>query len=109
MRSGNKHAIIDWANARRGDPIADHVRTDMMIRIGDIPPGAPLVIRIGARFARSTMRIAYHRAYRRRRAVDKVLADRWLVPVMANRVYEGIEPERAKLLGLLEAARTKAS
>ncbi len=38
----------------------------------------------------------------RRRVIDSALVSRWEAPVMANRLVEGIEPERRKLLRLLE-------
>jgi aminoglycoside phosphotransferase (APT) family kinase protein len=33
--------VIDWANATRGDPMADFARTRLMLRLGDVPPGVP--------------------------------------------------------------------
>ena len=104
IRNGDQLVVIDWTNVRRGDPTADFARTDMMIRIGDVPPGAPIAVRIGAVFARGLMRRAYLRAYGRLRPIDKELAARWFYPVAANRLTEEIEPERAKLLKLLEPA-----
>lgn len=104
IANGDQLVVIDWTNVRRGDPTADFARTDMMIRIGDVPPGAPIVIRIGAVFARGLMRQSYLRAYRRLRPVDRALAARWRIPVAANRLTENIEPERPKLLRLLEPA-----
>ncbi len=99
--------LIDWTNVVRGDPTADFVRTDLMIRLGDVPPGSPIVIRVGATFARGLMRQSYLRAYRRARSIDRELAARWLVPVAANRLTENIEPERPKLLRLLQRATTR--
>jgi uncharacterized protein (TIGR02172 family) len=102
IHTDGEPVIIDWTNSTRGDPTADFVRTDLMIRMGDVPPGSPIVIRVGANFARGLMRQSYLRAYRRRRAIDRELASRWLLPVMANRLYENIESERPKLLRSLE-------
>jgi aminoglycoside phosphotransferase (APT) family kinase protein len=103
IQTNGEPVIIDWTNSTRGDPTADFVRTDMMIRLGDVPPGAPVVIRLGAHFARGLMRQSYLRAYRRLRPIDSDLAARWLIPVAANRLFENIESERPKLLRLLEA------
>jgi len=102
MQTDGEPVIIDWTNSTRGDPTADFVRTDMMLRLGDPPPGAPFVIRFGAYFARGLMRQSYLRAYRRLRPIDMELAARWLIPVAANRLFENIESERPKLLRLLE-------
>ncbi|HEV8575073.1 MAG TPA: aminoglycoside phosphotransferase family protein [Dehalococcoidia bacterium] len=96
--------VIDWTNATCGDPDADFARTLLMIRIGDPPPGAPIVIRIGAKFARNLLLWAYSRAYRRVRPVDKRAAARWDVPIAAARIAEGIEVEFPKLLRFLKEA-----
>ena len=108
MRTKGEPVLIDWTAVTRGDPAADFARTNMMIRLGDVPPGAPLVIRYGAIVARGLMRTSYVRAYRRARPLDAALAARWEVPVMAARLAEGIESENPKLLRLLEAAQKNA-
>ncbi len=78
----------------------------MMSRLGDMPPGSPLVVRYGAIVARGLFRSSYVRAYRRARPLDMALAVRWEIPVAAARLADGIEPERPKLLRLLEKARS---
>jgi aminoglycoside phosphotransferase (APT) family kinase protein len=98
LRTDGDAVIIDWPNVTSGDPTADYVRTDLMMRMGSIPPGAPLVIRYGAYFARGLMRGSYTRAYRRVRPIDNTLADRWFVPVMATRLCDEIPEERETLL-----------
>jgi aminoglycoside phosphotransferase (APT) family kinase protein len=108
MRTTAEPVIIDWTNATRGDPTADYVRTHLMIRIGDIPPGQPLVIRYGAKVARGLMLSSYNRAYRKARPIDDQLAKRWEVAVAAGRIAEGIEPEIPKLIAMLEKARAEA-
>jgi len=102
LDAGGEHVVIDWTNVTRGDPTADYVRTVMMIRLGDPPPGSPVVIRVGARFLRRLLLSAYVRSYRRHAAIDDALAARWLLPVGAARLREGIEVERPKLLAMLE-------
>lgn len=95
-------AIIDWTGVARGDPTADFVRTDLMIRLGDLPPGSPIVIRLLALVARGILRRMYANAYKRRYPLDPNLVARWEIPVVANRLADGIEPERPKLLRILE-------
>ena len=46
--------VIDWPNITRGNPDADLGRSLLMIRMGELPPGSPLVIRIGARVRAQT-------------------------------------------------------
>ena len=101
--------VIDWTNATRGDPDADFARTLLMIRIGDPPPGAPLIVRFGAKFARRLLLWGYARAYRRIRKVDLDVASRWDVPIAAARIAEGIEVEFPALLRFLGRAASKST
>ena len=94
-------AIIDWTNVTRGDPMADYARTLLMMRTGSVPPGSPLVIRIGAHGLRGLMEGSYAGAYRRARPVDAELAQRWETVVAANRLADDIPEERGTLLKLL--------
>jgi aminoglycoside phosphotransferase (APT) family kinase protein len=94
--------VIDWPNVTRGNPDADLGRTLLMIRMGSLPPGSPLVIRLGAKVARSVLEMSYLRAYRRARAVDMVVVERWAILRAADRLSDGIQEERDALLALLE-------
>jgi aminoglycoside phosphotransferase (APT) family kinase protein len=95
-------AVIDWPNVTRGNPDADLGRTLLMIRMGSLPPGSPLVIRIGASVARSLLERSYLRAYRRARDVDMGVVERWAKVRAADRLQDGIPEERETLLELLE-------
>ena len=107
MMSDGEAILIDWTNVTRGDPNADFVRTNLMLRIGEPPPGSTALLRalaqFGARFGRSILLSAYLRAYRRARMPDAALVEQWQVPVAANRLAENVEGERTKLLSMLEA------
>ncbi len=109
MRAGGEDVLIDWPNVMAGDPTADYVRTDLMLRMGSVPPGSPLVIRYGAYVARGLMRGAYDRAYRRLRPIDRALAARWLIPVTTNRLADNIPEEREGLLRELGESAAKGS
>ena len=105
IKTDGKPVVIDWTGVMRGDPAADVCRTDLMTRLGDLPPGSPRLLRALALVGRSILRTVYPRAYQRVRSMDKALIERWEVPVAANRLADGIEPERAKLLRILEERR----
>jgi len=96
-----RHVIIDWSNACAGDPHADVARTELMIKLGDPPPGAPIVIRVMAGVARGLLGSAIRRGYRGVRDIDEDLLRRWTVPVAAHRLTDNIAPERSKLLKVL--------
>jgi aminoglycoside phosphotransferase (APT) family kinase protein len=95
--------IIDWTNATRGSPEADFARTMMMLRLGEPPPGAPLLIRVGAGFARSFMIRAYEATYRKAFTVDEPLYNAWRLPVAVARIAEGIPEEVPKLHKLIRS------
>jgi len=102
LLSSHGPVVIDWPNATRGDPHADVARTLLMIGGGALPPGTPLVVRVGARVARRVVRAAYLRAYRRVRPLDMGLVERWLFVRAVDRLADGIEEERPMLLRMLE-------
>jgi hypothetical protein len=77
-----------------------------MMRLGSVPPGSPLVIRIGAHGLRGLLIGSYLGAYRRIRPIDMDLARRWETAVVANRLADNIPEERPALLKLL-ARRAK--
>lgn len=106
LQTDGEPLLIDWTSVMRGDPAADYCRTDLMIRLGDPPPGTPPQIRVLAAFARGILLTLHRRAYRRVRPLDTDLVRRWEVPVAANRLVDNIEAERPKLLRLLEERRS---
>jgi aminoglycoside phosphotransferase (APT) family kinase protein len=96
--------VIDWPNSVRGDPSADVARTLLLIRLGELPPGASALLRALDSIGRKIIVRGYLSAYRKARQLDVALLDRWLLPVAAHRLAEGIPEERAKLLALLGEA-----
>ena len=85
--------LIDWANACRGDPMADHARTLLLLRTGALPPGMPLVLRLLAKVARGVVIRGYRNAYRAELPIAPSLLARWELPVAVARVSEAIEEE----------------
>lgn len=98
----DRQSIIDWTGVARGDPAADYARTMLMLRLADPPPGSPLPLRLLTLLGRRLLIRFYQREYRRNRTLDDALVERWEVPVMANRLEDGIEEEQPKILKLLE-------
>ena len=103
LRAGEELVVIDWPNATRGDPHADFARSTLMLRLGDLPPGAPWLIRLGAKFARVLLTASYERAYRSEVSVDPGLHRRWELVRAIHRLQECIESERGKLLRFIES------
>jgi aminoglycoside phosphotransferase (APT) family kinase protein len=97
--------VIDWPIVTRGNPDADVARSLLMLRIGEVPPGSPLVVRIGQRFVRRLLERSYLRAYRRLRPVSDAAIERWVAIRAVDRLAENIPEERDKLLAIIAAAR----
>ncbi len=102
LRAADELVVIDWPNAMRGDYHADFARTTLMMRLGDPPPGAPWLIRFGAKFARALLGSSYASAYRSDVTVDPALHARWELVRAVHRLQDGIDSERPKLLRLIE-------
>jgi len=108
LLAAGRTAVIDWAGAARGVPEADHARTLLLLRWADPLPGTPVLSRALIAAGRSLLTHRYAQTYRRGsprlRRVDS-----WLLAHAAARVSEGIEVERATLIGMLDRARHHAT
>ena len=94
--------IIDWPNVTRGAPDADVARTALLLRLGEPPPGSPLLVRSLTGAARRLFLSRWAAAYRAMRRPDDEALARWEVVRAAERLTEGIDSERPALLRLLE-------
>ncbi|MEX0749859.1 MAG: aminoglycoside phosphotransferase, partial [Dehalococcoidia bacterium] len=94
----------DWPSAMRGDPHADVARTLLVFDIASVPPGAPTIVRRLEKLARRLIRSRYLASYKRLRPLDDALLAQWRIPVAAERLHDGIEDERDKLMAILNQA-----
>src|SRR5262249_54427571 len=90
--------IIDWAIVRRGDALADVVRTLLIIDAGALPPGAPFLVRKLVAWGRTLLRRRYLQEYRRRRPFDDIALEAWSFVTTTSRLSHGIPEERGYLL-----------
>jgi aminoglycoside phosphotransferase (APT) family kinase protein len=93
--------VIDWAYAARGNPMSDVARTELVHRMGALPPGTPSFFRAIARVGRQLLADRYLAVYRRHRPIDETLV-RWRFVHAAARLNEPIPEEHPILLDLLE-------
>jgi aminoglycoside phosphotransferase (APT) family kinase protein len=93
--------VIDWAYAARGNPMSDVARTELVHRMGALPPDTPAAFRAIARVGRQWLANRYLAVYRRHRPIDESLA-RWRFVHAAARLNEPIPEEQPALLDLLE-------
>lgn len=102
IKTDDRNVIIDWSNVAKGDPAADYARSQLMLQLGEPPPGSPFLLRTLAVVGKGVLLNAYRRGYRSHSALDEELVRRWMAPVIADRLTEGIKEERSKLLKLVE-------
>ena len=102
IKTDGRHVIIDWSDVAMGDPVADFARSQLLIQLGEPPPGAPFLVQTLSGVGRGALGLAIRRGYRSRRAVDVTLLRRWEVSVIAGRLTTDIKEERPKLLKLLK-------
>ena len=107
--AADRVGVIDWANAARGAPEADHARTLVLLRWANPLPGTPLASRALIAAGRTTLARAYARGYNAGSPGPLPHLDSWLTVQTAARLSEGIEAETATLIRLLERARHKAA
>lgn len=93
--------VIDWADAARGDPVADVANTVVLHRVGAPPPGSPRVVRALATLGRRVLRDSYVATYGARRALDPDLLRRWEFVRAAARVWAPVADEYPALLRFL--------
>jgi len=95
--------VIDWGNASRGVPAADHARTLLLLRWADPLPGTSVMFRGLMTAGRSAFAHAYARAYRGGTQAGPQVGS-WLTVHVAARLTEGLDVERPILLGMLDRA-----
>jgi hypothetical protein len=106
--AGNGVKVIDWPNASRGAPAADHARTLLLLRWANPLPGTPLLSRAAIAAGRAMTARLYTSAYRAGSAPPRQL-NLWLVVQAAARLSEGIDAEMATLTRLVEHAYRAAT
>jgi aminoglycoside phosphotransferase (APT) family kinase protein len=102
--SRDRAAVIDWSSASRGDPIGDHARTALLMKLGDPPPGSSRFFRTLVLVGRGLFASAYARAYLRSRPASAAARRSWGIVHAAARFAEGIEVEFGSLKRFLETA-----
>src|SRR5581483_2865191 len=98
MGSWSAPVVIDGGDASRGDPVADVARTELLQRLGDPPPGAPLAIELLAPVGRDLLAARYLSVYGKQRPIDRQRLKDWKIVRAAARLIEPVPSEHPKLL-----------
>ncbi len=95
----NGPVILDWANARRGNPIADMVLSSLILKIAALPD----FIEYAGRFntSKRVMYQAYTSQYMKLTKVGYEDMAKWIVPVAVTRLKDQIDSEQEVLLRII--------
>jgi uncharacterized protein (TIGR02172 family) len=101
MGKEEKPYIIDWTTCGVGSPLADVARTILMLQYGTTPTQKSKLVAMVSSFAGKKLRQAYEKEYMRLSGCTKGEIERWLVPIAAARLVEGIPDSEKEALVLL--------
>jgi aminoglycoside phosphotransferase (APT) family kinase protein len=100
--------VIDWASARRGDPVADHVKSMLLLQASS-PPEMGLRERLVVGLGRGLAGAAYKHGYGRLARDETSRAALWRPVLVGQRLAEGIREERRTLLKMLARSLREAA
>ena len=103
MQGAAGPVVIDWGTAARGDPLVDVGVTAMILRLGELPPGSPWLLRRLVPVMRERLGLDYLRAYGLTKA-DRQRLEGWQLPLAAARLGRAVDGERRALLAMINAA-----
>lgn len=94
-----KAKILDWMTGTSGNPCGDAARTLLIMRDSYLPPSMPKATRILLQTVRKMFAKYYINHYMKITKTSLESIDKWLLPVMAARLVEGVpEPEKESLV-----------
>ena len=97
-------AILDWATAQQGHPLADVARTTVLLKVGQVPYGGRVMQTIINLWRGQFLETYLSRYFALHPDLNRNTLTPWLIPVAAGRMNEGIAGEREALLGVIEAS-----
>lgn len=103
LGSWDSPVVIDWGWAARGDPTSDVARSELLQRIGALPPGVPAAFRALAAVGRGVLTDRYLRHYRRIGRIEPTF-EQWRFVHRAARFADDVPEEWPTLLRLLDRA-----
>ena len=102
LMSSRGPVVIDWANPRRGDPLADVAGSSLILRLAPVPQY------MAGRWLINMLRAWFHSTYLKRymglRSVSRDQISAWELPLVASRLTDNIPEERELILAFVEKA-----
>jgi Ser/Thr protein kinase RdoA (MazF antagonist) len=97
VMSHGKPVVIDWTIAASGSAEADFAQSQLILSLGEPPPGSPAHLKALALVGRNLLLAAYRRAYRRTRHVEEDVLREWHLPLAVARLTAEIKEEGSRL------------
>ncbi|WP_409340937.1 phosphotransferase family protein [Paenibacillus sp. MBLB4367] len=98
LLSDNGAVVIDWSSGVSGNPLADVMRTRMMLMHAVLPPEIPEPGRLRFEELRKKLNEAYLDSYILLTGVSQGRIEEWELPVAAARLVEGVPDLEKRLL-----------
>jgi len=102
LMSSHGPVVIDWANPRRGDPLADVTSCSLLLRLAPVPQfmaGRWLI-----NMFRGRLHSIYLKKYLELRPGSREQMAAWELPLITARLLDNIPEERDMLLAFIEKA-----
>jgi len=93
--------VIDWMTAGVGNPCADICRTSIILNSNILPPNTSVIKGILTNAFRKIFYRSYIHQYLKATDITLQNVDKWLLPVAAARLAEGIKSETPYLNGII--------
>jgi hypothetical protein len=97
-------AILDWATAHQGHPLADVARTTVLLKVGQVPYGGRVRQTIINLWRGQFLETYLSRYFALHPAFSREALTSWLIPLAAGRLNEGIAGEREALLDIIDVS-----
>lgn len=98
VMSRGEPVVIDWTIATSGPPEADFAQSQLILSLGEPPPGSPAHLKVLALIGRTLLLAAYRRAYRRSHRPNEDVVREWHLPLAIARLTAGIKEEGVRLV-----------
>ena len=102
LMSSHGPVVIDWANPRRGDPLADVASCSLLLRLAPVPQFMAGQWLIG--MLRAWLHSIYLKRYLQLRPGSREQMVAWELPLITARLADNIPEERDMLLAFIEKA-----
>jgi hypothetical protein len=99
----DKYVIIDWMTGSMGNAASDVARTCILLTTGALPPGNSILKKNVIEFVRNKFYSEYIKQYLKISGILMEDIEKWILPVAAARLWEGLsENEAMKLLKIID-------